>query len=182
MPLALARATAQPHASDARLLRAVAQAAPPVVVRLARILRRRGTVGKASASEARGNGFEPPWLFQWSRWESRPLTLVGYGVGAVTHPIDREGPGSVFPRETGHSSLKGVHIASFRCLSEERHILLEVRLVVRPAAMLRVLPVLCPRLPCARGSSVKRRQKAGNKRGISGQMISEKMIYSCTTL
>ena len=32
--------------------------------------RPRGTVGKASASEARGPGFEPPWLVQRSRWES----------------------------------------------------------------------------------------------------------------
>ena len=62
--------------------------------------RRRGTVGKASASEARGPGFEPPWLVQRSRrWESRPLSLIGNGVGAVTHPIDREG--SVLPWGTG---------------------------------------------------------------------------------
>ena len=82
--------------------------------------RPRGTVGKASASEARsrGPGFEPPWLVQRSRWESRPLSLVGNGAGAVTHPIDRKG--SVFPRGTGRFLvIKGVHIASFRCLSEE---------------------------------------------------------------
>ena len=36
--------------------------------------------------------------------------------GGYTHPIDRQG--SVFPRATGRSSVKGVHIASFRCLSE----------------------------------------------------------------
>ena len=53
-----------------------------------------------------------------SIWESRPLSLVGNGAGAVTHPIDREG--SVFPRGTGHFLVKkGVHIASFRCLSDE---------------------------------------------------------------
>ena len=83
--------------------------------------RPRGTVGKAPASEARGTGFEPPWsrLVQRSRWESRPLSLVGNGAGAVTHPIDRKG--SVFPRETGRFFVKkGVHIASFRYLSEER--------------------------------------------------------------
>ena len=61
--------------------------------------RPRGTVGKASASEARGTGFEPPWLVQWSRWESRPLSLVGNGAGAGTQPIDRKG--AVFPRGTG---------------------------------------------------------------------------------
>ena len=75
-------------------------------------------MGKASASEAGGPRFEPPWLVQWSRWESRPLALVGNGAGAGTHPIDRKG--SVFPRGTGRSLvIKGVHIASFRCLSEE---------------------------------------------------------------
>ena len=74
-------------------------------------------MGKASASKARGPGFEPPWLVQWSRWESRPLSLVGNGAGAVTHPIDRAG--SVFPRGTGRFLVKkGVRIASFRCLSE----------------------------------------------------------------
>ena len=41
----------------------------------ANVGRPRGTVGKASASEARGPGFKPPWLVQWSRWESRPLSL-----------------------------------------------------------------------------------------------------------
>ena len=76
-------------------------------------------MGKASASEARGPGFEPPWLVQRSRWELRPLSLVGNGAGAVTHPIDREG--SLFPRATGCFLVKkGVHIASFRCLSEEK--------------------------------------------------------------
>ena len=76
-------------------------------------------MGKASASEARGTGFEPPWLVQWSRWESRPLSLVGNGAGAGTHPIDRAG--AVFPLGTGRFLvIKGVHIASFRCLSEER--------------------------------------------------------------
>ena len=75
-------------------------------------------MGKASASEARGTGFEPPWLVEWSRWESRPLSLVGNGAGAVTHPIDRKG--SVFSRGTDRFLvIKGVHIASFRCLSEE---------------------------------------------------------------
>ena len=77
-----------------------------------------GTMGKASASEARGPGFEPPWLVQWSRWESRPLSLVGNGAGAATHPIDRAG--SVFPGGSGRFLVKkGVHIASFRCLSDE---------------------------------------------------------------
>ena len=53
-----------------------------------------------------------------SRWESRPLSLVGNGAAAVTHPIDRAG--SVFPRGTGRFLVtKGVHIASFRCLSDE---------------------------------------------------------------
>ena len=80
--------------------------------------RPRGTVGKASASEARGPGFEPPWLVQRSRSGSRPFSLVGNGAGAGTHPIDRKG--SVFPRGTGRFLVKkGVHIASFRCLSEE---------------------------------------------------------------
>ena len=80
--------------------------------------RPRGTVGKASVSEARGPGFVPPWLVQRSRWESRPRTLVGNGVGAVTHPIERKG--SVFSRGTGRFLVKkGVHIASFRCLSDE---------------------------------------------------------------
>ena len=64
--------------------------------------RPRGTVVKASASEARGPGFEPSWLVQWSRWESRPLTLVGNGAGAAIHPTDRKG--SVFPEVTGRSS------------------------------------------------------------------------------
>ena len=49
--------------------------------------RPRGTVGKAAASEARRPGFEPPWLVQRSRWEWRPLTLVGNGVGVV-YPSD----------------------------------------------------------------------------------------------
>ena len=81
-------------------------------------MRPRGTVGKASASEARGPGVEPPWLVQRLRWESRPLSLVGNGAGAVTHPIDRAG--SVCPRGTGRFLvMKGVHIASFRCLSDE---------------------------------------------------------------
>ena len=75
-------------------------------------------MSKAPASEARGPGFEPPWLAQRSRWESRPLTLVGNGVGAVTHPIDWAG--TVFPRGTGRFIVKkGVHIASFRYLSDE---------------------------------------------------------------
>ena len=40
-------------------------------------------------------------------------------MGAVTHPIDRKG--AVFPRGTGRFLVKkGVNIASFRCLSEER--------------------------------------------------------------
>ena len=43
--------------------------------------RPRGAVGTASASEARGPGFEPPWLVRRSRWESRPLLLVGNGAG-----------------------------------------------------------------------------------------------------
>ena len=81
--------------------------------------RPRGTVGKVSASEARSPGFGPPWLGQRSRWESRPLALVGNNVGAVTLLIDRKG--SVFPRWTGRFLVKiDVHIASFRCLSEER--------------------------------------------------------------
>ena len=81
--------------------------------------RPRGTVGKASASEARGTGFEPPWLVQWSRWESRSLSLVGNGAGAVILLIDWKG--SVFPRGTGRFLVKkGVHVASFRCLREER--------------------------------------------------------------
>ena len=41
LPLLLARAAAQPHVSDARLMRTVARAPPPSVVRLARLLRRR---------------------------------------------------------------------------------------------------------------------------------------------
>ena len=41
LPLLLARVAAQVHASDARLLRTAARAAPPAVVRLARLLRRR---------------------------------------------------------------------------------------------------------------------------------------------
>ena len=35
-------------------------------------------------AEGRGPGLEPPWLVQWSRWESRPLSLVGNGARAVT--------------------------------------------------------------------------------------------------
>ena len=50
-------------------------------------------------------------MVQRSRWKSRPLSLVGNGAGAVTHPIDRTGRFLV---------KKGIHIASFRCLSEER--------------------------------------------------------------
>ena len=68
--------------------------------------RPRGTVGKAPASEARGSGLEPPWLVQRSRWKSRPLSLVGNGAGAVTHPTDRKG--SVFPRGTGRFLIKRV--------------------------------------------------------------------------
>ena len=63
-----------------------------------------GTVGKASASEARGPGFDPPWLVQRSRWESQPLALVGHGAGAVTHATDRAG--TVFPRGTGRFLVK----------------------------------------------------------------------------
>jgi hypothetical protein len=60
----------------------------------------------------------PRGWFKRSRWESRPLSLVGNGAGAGTHPIDRVG--SVFPRGTGRFLVKkGVHIASFRCLSDE---------------------------------------------------------------
>ena len=44
-------------------------------------------------------GSNPRGWFKRSRWESRPLLLVGNGAGAGTHPIDREG--SVFPRGTG---------------------------------------------------------------------------------
>ena len=74
-------------------------------------------MGKAPASEARGPGFEPPWLVQRSRWESRPLSLVGNGAGAVTLLIDRAG--TVFPRGTGRFLVKtGVDIACFRCLSK----------------------------------------------------------------
>ena len=57
------------------------------------------------------------WLVQRSRWESRPLLLVGNGAGAVTHPIDQAG--TVFPQGTGRFLVqKGIHIAPFRCLSE----------------------------------------------------------------
>ena len=71
--------------------------------------RPRGTVGKAPASAARGPGFEPPWLVQRSRGESRLLSLVGNGAGAVTLMIDRAG--SVFPRGTGRFLVtKGVHM------------------------------------------------------------------------
>ena len=88
--------------------------------------RPRGTVGKASASEARGPGFEPPWLVQRSRWESRPLSLVGNGAGAVTNLIDWKR--SVFPRGNGRFLVtKGVHIASFRCLSDETLIFVSKR-------------------------------------------------------
>ena len=74
--------------------------------------RPRGTVGKASASEARGPGFEPPWLVQRSRWKSRPLSLVGNGAGAGTLLIDRAG--TVFPRGTGRFLvIKGVLMHSF---------------------------------------------------------------------
>ena len=63
-------------------------------------------------------GSNPRGWFKRSRWESRPLSLVGNGAGAVTHPIDRKG--SVFPRGTGRFLvIQGVHIASFRCLSDE---------------------------------------------------------------
>ena len=45
--------------------------------------------------------------------------FIGWKLrGAVTHPIDRAG--TVFPRGTGRFLVKkGVHIASFRCLSDE---------------------------------------------------------------
>ena len=76
-------------------------------------------MGKASASEARGTGFEPPWLVQWSRWESRPLSLVGNGAGAVTHPIDRAG--TVFPRGTDPFLVeKGVLMHPF-AVSAKKH-------------------------------------------------------------
>ena len=59
----------------------------------------------------------PRGWFKRSRWESRPLSLVGNGAGAGTHPTDRAG--SVFPRGSGRFLVKkGVHIASFRCRSE----------------------------------------------------------------
>ena len=81
--------------------------------------RPRGTVGKASASEARGTGFEPPWLVQWSRWESRPLSMVGNGAGAVTHPIHRAS--TVFPRGTGRLLVKkGVLMHPF-AVSVKKH-------------------------------------------------------------
>ena len=71
--------------------------------------RPRGTVGKASASETRGSGFEPPWLVQRLRWESRPFSLVKNGAGAVTLLIDREG--TVFPGAIGRFFDKRVSIS-----------------------------------------------------------------------
>ena len=44
-------------------------------------------------------GSNPRGWFKRSRWESRPLSLVGSGAGAVTHPTDWAG--TVFPRGTG---------------------------------------------------------------------------------
>ena len=61
--------------------------------------RPRGTMGKASASEARGTGFEPPWLVQMVALGIVTLSLVGSGAGTGTHPIDRAG--AVLPRGTG---------------------------------------------------------------------------------
>ena len=84
--------------------------------------RPRGTVGKASASEAGGPGFEPPWLVQRShRWarESRPLSLVGNGAGAVTYPIDRKG--SVFPRGTGRVLVKKDFLMHPFAVSSKKH-------------------------------------------------------------
>ena len=80
---------------------------------------RGGTVGKASASEARGPGFEPPWLVQRSRWESRSLSLVGNGAGAVTYPIDRKG--SVFPRGTGRVLVKKDFLMHPFAVSSKKH-------------------------------------------------------------
>ena len=63
-------------------------------------------------------GSSPRGWFKRLRWESRPLSLVGNGAGAVTHPTDRAG--RVFPRGTGRFLVeKGVHIACVRCLSDE---------------------------------------------------------------
>ena len=49
-------------------------------------------------------GSNPRGWFKRSRWESRPLSLVGNGAGAVTHPTDRAG--TVFPRGTGRFLVK----------------------------------------------------------------------------
>ena len=76
-------------------------------------------MGKASASEARSSGFEPPWLAQRSRWESRPLSLVGNGAGAVTHPTDWAG--SVFPRGTGRFLVQRVSISHPFAVSAKQH-------------------------------------------------------------
>ena len=57
-------------------------------------------------------GSSPRGWFKRSRWEPRPLSLVGNGAGAGTHPIDREG--SVFPRGTGRFLvIKGVLMHPF---------------------------------------------------------------------
>ena len=63
--------------------------------------RPRGTVGKASASEARGTGFEPPWLVQRSRWPIRWLETA-----RGLEPIRLIGRAQCFPGGLAASSLK----------------------------------------------------------------------------
>ena len=59
------------------------------------------------------------YVVQRSRWESRPLSLVGNGAGAGTHPIDRKG--AVFPRGTGRFLvIKGALMYPF-AVSAKQH-------------------------------------------------------------
>ena len=67
--------------------------------------RLRGTVGKASASEARGPGSEPRGWFNGRAGNRDPSRWLETAFGAVTHRTDRAG--TVFPRATGRSSSKG---------------------------------------------------------------------------
>ena len=64
-------------------------------------------------------GSSPRGWFNGRARNRDPFRWLETARGLYTHPIDQAG--TVFPRGTGRFLVKkGVHIAPFRCLSDER--------------------------------------------------------------
>ena len=81
--------------------------------------RPRGTVGKAPASEARGTGFEPPWLVQTVAL-GIATPYAGWKQRGGCHPSAWSGGHSITPG-TGRSSLKRVSISHPFAVSAMKH-------------------------------------------------------------